>query len=260
MAIKLEKVTYKDALKNISYEFEEGKITSIIGKSGSGKTILSYLISGLESPTSGTVTSSYIGREIGYIFQYPEEAFIFSTVKEELAFGLKKYHYKLDILDKRIIDSLKIAGLSEEYLDKNPFNLSSGEKEKLALAIILSLNPNFIIIDDPTVYLDNISEAKLIKLLKKLKKNYHKTIIILSNNIEFILKVTDNYLILKNGKIISNGSSKELLKDRDKIKTAGVALPKIIEFINTVKKEKNIDLELTSDIKELMKDIYRHVK
>lgn len=260
MAIKLEKVSYQDKLKNISYEFEEEKITSIIGASGSGKTILSYLISGLEKETSGNIICDFSGKDIGYIFQRPEEAFIFSTVREELTFGLKKYNYKVDILEKRIEDSLKIVSLPLDYLDKNPFKLSSGEKEKLALAIILSLNPKLIIIDDPTIYLDNESENKLIKLLKKLKKNYHKTIIILSNDIEFILKITDNYLSLKNGKIISSGNQKELLKNSDKIKSSGVELPRIIEFINTVKKEKNVSLELTSDIKELMKDIYRNVK
>lgn len=260
MAIKLEKVSYQDKLKNVSYEFEEGKITSIIGSSGSGKTLLSYLISGLEKADSGNIICSYSGREIGYIFQRPEEAFIFNTVREELAFGLRKYNYKICNLDKRIEDSLRIVSLPLCFLDKNPFKLSSGEKEKLSLAIILSLNPKLIIIDDPTVYLDNISENKLIKLLKKLKRDYNKTIIILSNDTQFSLKVSDNYLILKKGKIISSGRQREMLQDSDKIKSSGVELPKIIEFINTVKKEKNVSLEFTSDIKELMKDIYRNVK
>lgn len=260
MAIKLEKVSYQDKLKNISYEFEEGKITSIISSSGGGKTLLSYLITNLEKPTEGNIICSYRGKDLGYIFQKPEEAFIFSSVREELAFGLKKYNYKVSDLDKRIEDSLKIVSLPLSVLDKNPFKLSSGEKEKLALAIVLSLNPKVIIIDDPTVYLDNISENKLVKLLKRLKRNYNKTIIILSNDINFSLKISDNYLILKNGKIISSGKQKELLQNSDKIKSSGVELPKIIEFINTVKKEKNVSLELTSDIKELMKDIYRNVK
>lgn len=259
MAIKLEKVSYQDKIKNINYEFEEEKITSIIASSGSGKTILSYIISGIQKNYTGTMINSYIGREIGYVFQNPEESFVFSTVREELIFGLKKYNYKIDILDKRINDSLKMVGLPLEYLDKNPFELSSGEKSLLSLAVVLSLNPKLIIIDDPTIYLDNKKEEYLIKLLKKLKKNYHKTIIILSNDIEFILKVTDNYLIMKKGKVTNNGNNKELLKNYDKIKNSHIEVPKIIEFINTVKKKKNINLELTSDIKELMKDIYRNV-
>jgi len=260
MALKLDKVSYNDKLKNISYEFEEGKITSVISSSGSGKTILSYLISGIEKPTSGEITNTYQGREIGYIFQNAEESFIFSTVREELLFGLRRYNYKIDNLNKRIEDSLKMVNLPLEYLDRNPFELSSGEKELLSIAVVLSLNPKLIIIDDPTIYLDNKVEDYLIKLLKKLKNNYNKTIIIFSSDIDFISKVTDNYLLLKNGKVSSEGTNKDLLLNSDKIKKAAVEVPHIIDFINTVKKKKNIDLELTFDIKELMKDIYRNVK
>lgn len=260
MGLKLEKVTYKDILKNINYEFEEGKITSVISSSGSGKTILSYLISGIEKPSEGTITNTYQGREIGYIFQNAEESFIFNSIREELIFGLRRYNYKTDILNKRIEDSLKMVGLPIEYLDKSPFELSSGEKELLSLAVVLSLNPKIIIIDDPTIYLDSKREEYLIKLLTKLKKSYHKTIIVFSNDVEFISKVTDNYLLLKNGKISSQGTVKELLADSEKLKKAGIEVPKIIDFINTVKKEKNINLDLTFDIKELMKDIYRNVK
>ena len=259
MAVELDKISYTDKLKNISYKFEEEKITSVIASSGGSKTLLSQIITGIEKKYTGIVINSYVGREIGYVFQNPDTSFVFKTVREELSFGLKKYNYKTDILDKRINDSLKMVGLPLDYLDKNPFKLSSGEKSLLSLAITLSLNPKLIIIDDPTIYLDNKKEEYLIKLLKKLKNNYHKTIIIMSNDIEFILKVTDNYIILKKGKIASQGNSKDLLNNYDKIKSAHIDVPKILEFINTVKKKKDINLELTFDIKELMKDIYRNV-
>ena len=259
MAIKLERVSYKDKLKNINYEFEEGKITTIVSSSGNGKTLLSYILTGLIKDYTGTVTNDYIGRELGYIFQNPEESFICSTVKEELSFGLNKYNYKTDILNKRIEDSLKMVGLNNDYLDRNPFNLSSGEKSLLSLGVVLSLNPKLIIIDEPTIYLDNKKEEYLIKLLKKMKNNYHKTIIIFTSDIEFALKITDNYAILKNGKIISKGNIKELLNNIDKIKNSGINIPKIIDFINNANKKKNINLDMTFDIKELMKDIYRNV-
>ena len=236
MAIKLDKVSYQDKLKNISYEFTEGKITTVISSSGSGKTLLSYLLSGLITGYTGTITNSYIGRELGYVFQNPEESFIFSNVKEELSFGL-----------------------DNSYLDTNPFNLSSGEKSLLSLGVVLSLNPKLIIIDEPTIYLDNKKEEYLIKLLKRLKNNYHKTIIIFTSNIEFALKISDNYVILKKGKITSKGTNKELMTNMDKVKNAGISIPQIVDFINTANKKKNINLEMTFDIKELMKDIYRNV-
>ncbi len=143
---------------------------------------------------------------------------------------------------------------------KSPIELSRGDKESLALGIVLSLNPKLIIIDNPTSNLDSRNKEYLIKLLKKIKTRYNKTIILLTSDIEFAIKVTDNYLILKNGKIISLGIKRELLNNISKIKTSKVEIPKIINFINTVNKKKNINLELTFDIKELMKDIYRNVK
>lgn len=260
MAIKLEKVSYQDKLKNINYEFEEEKVTTILSSSFGGKTLLSYLLIGLEKNFTGTITNSYTGRELGYVFQNPEESFIFSTVKEEISFGLKKYNYKIDIQSKRIEDTLKMVNLSNDYLDKNPFNLSSGEKSLLSLGVVLSLNPKLIIIDEPTIKLDNKNSEYLVKLIKKLKNNYHKTIIILTSDINFALKVSDNYVLLKKGKITSKGNIKNLLDNIDKIKNAGLAIPKIIDFINTANKKKNKNLEMTFDIKELMKDIYRNVK
>lgn len=260
MELKLNKVSYKDIIKNISYEFKEGKITSIVSSSGSGKTTLSYLISGIEKPTSGEVINTYKGREIGYIFQNAEESFIFNTVREELIFGLRKYNYKVDTIEKRINDSLKMVGLPIEYLDRSPFELSSGEKELLSIAVVLSFNPKLIIMDDPTIYLDNKREEYIIKLLKKLKNDYHKTILIFTSDTSFVSKITDNYILLKNGKIASVGTNKELLMSTDKLKKSGLEIPKVIDFINTVKTKKNIDLEPTFDIKELMKDIYRNVK
>lgn len=258
MGLSFNNVTYKSNLKKISYTFEEGKITSIL--SGDSLSYFTYLISNLEENYEGNITNTYKGRDIGVVFNNPEEAFIFNTVREELEFGLKKYNYKINTINKRIEDSLKMVNLKTEYLEKNPFELSSGEKESLALAIVLSLNPKLIIIDNPSNNLDNRNKEYLIKLLKKIKTRYNKTIILLTNDIEFAIKASDNYVMLKNGKIISNDKIKELLNNISKIKTIKIEIPKIIEFINTVNKKKDINLEPTFDIKELMKDIYRNVK
>ncbi len=258
MALSFNNVTYKSNLKKFNYDFEDGKITAIVA--GEILSYFTYLISNLEENYTGKITNTYKGRDVGVVFNNPEEAFIFNTVREELEFGLKKYNYKVDTINKRIEDSLKMVNLPIEYLDKSPFELSSGEKESLALGIALSLNPKLIIIDNPTSNLDSRNKEYLIKLLKKIKTRYNKTIILLTSDIEFAIKVADNYLTLKNGKIISSGLKKELLNNISKIKTGKIEVPKIIDFINDVNKKKSINLELTFDIKELMKDIYRNVK
>lgn len=260
MGIRLENVSYQDKIKNISYEFEDGKITTVIGSSSSGKTLLSYILSGIIDDYTGNIISTYKNREIGYIFQRPEEAFIFETVKEELAFGIRKYNYRVDEIDKRMEEALKMVGLPKFYLDRNPFTLSSGEKEALALATILILNPKVIIIDDPSISLDNYRCDHLIKLLKKLCNRYKKTIIIFSSNTQFLVRVTDNYVLLKNGKIVLSSNRRNLSDNIGKFKNANVCIPRITEFISNANKKYNANLEYTFDIKELMKDIYRNVK
>lgn len=260
MEIKLNNVTYKDKLKNINYEFEEEKITSVLGNSGSGKTLLSQFISGINNDYTGTIDNTYKGRNIGYVPSNNDEIFIGKTVREELSFGLEKYNYKISTINKRLEDVLKMVNLPISYLDKNPLDLSSGEKKALSLAVILILNPKIIIIDDPTINIDNGREEHLIKLLKKLKNRYHKTIILFTSDIEFSIKVSDNYLLLKKGKIVSFGNKKDLLNNCNKLKNSGLDIPMIIDFIDTVKKKKNINLDYTFDIKELMKDVYRNVQ
>lgn len=260
MGLILDKVTYKDKLKSISYEFSVSQITSVIASSGSGKTDLSYLISRMESKYEGIITNTFKGKEISYVFQNPEVSFLGKTVYEELSLGLLKYNYKLSTIDKRVKDSLKLVGLPLTYLERSPLALSSGEKELLSLACALSLNPKLIILDDPTIYLDNEKEEYLIKLLKKLKRDYHKTIIIFSSDVSFVSKVSDKYLLLRNGKVYSSGDIKDLILDVDKIKKAGLKVPLILDFINNANKKKNIELEMTLDIKELMKDIYRNAR
>ena len=182
--VRLENLSYKDNIKNINYEFESNKITSIIGPSGSGKTLIFNLIENLIPKTNGEIYIENkkiikdLKRQIGYLFQNPQDQLFNNTVYEEIAFGLKHYHYKEDKQDKIIKDSLAIVGLNETYLNKNPYKLSYGEKTKVALATILALNPSIILLDEPTISLDNKSINKLISLLLKLKNNYHKTIIL----------------------------------------------------------------------------------
>ena len=256
MGIKVNNLSYQDKLKDITYEFEESKITGIMTSCGS---YFGYVLSGILSNYDGEIESSYIGRDISYVFENPDVSFIFDTVYEELVFGLNKYNYKKDEERKRAEDALKMVGLPREYLDRNPYSLSSGEKKLLSIATSLILNPKVIILDNPTLGLDNEREEFIIKLFKKLKSRYHKTIIIISSDINFMLKIIDNYVILRKGKITSMGKKKELLINTDKLKSANLEVPLIIEFINMVKKKKNITLEYTFDIKELMKDIYRNV-
>ena len=262
----------KMVLGNINATFKEGTINGIIGKSGSGKTTLIELINALIIPTKGKIEvgSNVISKtrkiknvnnlryKIGLVFQIPEEQFFCNTVKEEIEFGMKYFKKSVKSIEKHISDALLMVGLDDSYLNRNPFTLSSGEMRKVAIASILAFNPKVIILDEPTIGLDNQSKKNLIKIIKLLKTRYKKTIIIVSNDTDFLLQLVDHVILLDKGKIVYDGNKYEVFKqDLEKF---GLKRPKIIEFEQMVLEKKNIKIGYRDDINDLMKDVYRYVK
>lgn len=262
----------KMALGDINTTFKEGKITSIMGKSGSGKTTLIELINALILPTKGNIEvgSRVISKtrkikninnlryKIGLVFQMPEEQFFCSTVKEEIEFGMKYFNKSVKSIEKHVSDALIMMGLNDSYLNRNPFSLSSGEMRKVAIASILAFNPKVIILDEPTIGLDNKSKENLIKIIKLLKNRYNKTIIVVSNDTDLLLKISDHIILLDKGKIVLEGNKYDVFK-QDILKY-GLKRPKIIEFEQLVLEKKGIKIGYRDDINDLMKDVYRYVK
>ena len=268
MEIKLENVSFsynkinytkKDILKNISTTFKEGEIYSIIGKSGVGKTTMAELIAGLLIPTEGKIINQE-AKQIGMVFQFPEEQFFNSTVNEELEIGMILNHYHTEEKEKRIISALRMVGLDESYLEKNPFKLSNGEKRLVAIAAVLIFNPKVIILDEPTIGLDENSKNTIIKLIRLLKKRYQKTIIIISHDMDFVHKLSDHIIVLYDKKIVLEGTKYEVFKQNNLLKKYGLKQPKVMEFSTKVLKKKNIKIGYRDEINDLIKDIYRYVK
>lgn len=256
-----EKINYdkKEVLKNINIKFETGKITSIIGKSGSGKTTMLELISSIILPTNGEIKITN-SNKIGFLFQFPEEQFFNQTVEQELEVILKLNDYRKNDNKKRISDSLKMVGLDNDYLNMNPFNLSNGEKRKVALASVLILNPSILLLDEPTIGLDDKSKKEIINLIRLLKKRYNKTIIIASHDMDFVHKITDYIFVLDNKKIIMEGDKYTIFKKEEELNKINIKIPKLIEFPNKVLRLKKIKIGYRDDINDLIKDIYRYVK
>lgn len=262
----------KMVLGDINVTFKEGKITSIMGKSGSGKTTLIELINALIIPTKGNIQvgSRVISKtrkikninnlryKIGLVFQVPEEQFFCKTVKEEIEFGMKYFKKSVKSIEKHVSDALIMMGLDDSYLNRNPFTLSSGEMRKVAIASVLAFNPKIIILDEPTIGLDNKSKENLIKIIKLLKNRYKKTIIVVSNDTDLLLKISDNVILLDKGKIILEGNKYDVFKQD--ISKYGLKRPKIIEFEQLVLEKKGIKIGYRDDINDLMKDVYRYVK
>lgn len=272
MEIKFDKVnfTYKkinycehEVLKNINIKLKAGKINAIVGKSGSGKTTLLELITGILKPTTGKVLidekeidNLNNAFDIGYVSQ-DNNQFLEKTVKEELEMLLKLYNYKLKEKNKRINDSLIMVGLNEKYLNLNINNLSSGEKKKLALASALILNPSILIIDEPVIGLDRKTKEELKKIFRILKTRYNKTIIFVSNNLDFVLEVADYVYVLYDKEIVLEGKKMDVLSKTDILKKYGIIGPNITSFENLVLTKKQIKIGYRYEINDLIKDIYR---
>lgn len=285
MEIKFNDVKYiynknssikNEVLKDINVKFNEGEITSIIGRSGSGKTTAAELMNALLYPSEGNInigsyllTSKGIKNNkkinnlrvnVGLVFQFPEEQFFNMTVKEEVSFGMKYFNYKTNDIDKRVSDALKMVGLDDNYLERNPFTLSNGEKRKVAIASIIAFNPKVIILDEPTIGLDSISKKNLLQLIKKLKQRLNKTIILISHDIELVHQVSDYIVVLDKGNVIAEGDKYSVFKQEEMLNNYGIKVPKIIEFSNKVLDKKGVKIGYRDEMNDLIKDIYRYVK
>ena len=266
--------TSKEVFNDLNITFETGNIYGIVGKSGSGKTSLLELINCYILPTNGninignfTITSDKnvndidaLRFNIGYLFQNIDLQFFNKTIYEELSFNLIYYNYHTKDIEKRVKDSLKMVGLSEEYMYKQINTLSKGEKRLLSIASVLVHNPKVLLLDDPTIGLDGIGKDNLVRLIRLLKNRYHKTIIIADNDIDFLYSIVDNIHVIYNGKIVLSGNKYDVFKKTKLLKEYGIMLPNLIEFSNKVLDKKGIKLGYRDDINDLIKDIYRNVK
>lgn len=244
----------KRVIDDISFAIKEKKITFILGESG--KSTLLSLMNNEEVPSFGNVIMEDV-KSVGFLRQNPENYFFCNTIYEEILFELKKRKIKCDY-DKKIINALKMAGLDKTYLNRSPFEISKGEQKKVALAIILACNPKLFILDDPFTNLDYSSKKRFIKLFRMMKLRYGKTFIIATNDTDMALKLADEVIFLKDGKIAYKGNKFDLFNKE--LNSYNVSKPKIIKFTDLVRNSKGVRLEYRDDINDLMKDIYRFVK
>jgi cobalt/nickel transport system ATP-binding protein len=271
-------------IKHVSYQYKNkkgiqdislktnGNIISFIGKSGSGKTTLLEVLAGLRKPKEGEIilndmiitkdTNIDLNRlrfKVGFMSDTTEEEFLNTTIEEEFALKLKFYNYNETKVMERSKAALKMVSLEETILNKKIEELSTGEIRRVGLAKTLLLNPDIIILDNPTFALDSDAKQNLVKLLKLLKRRYKKTIILASNDIEFIHKITDYIYVLDNGKIVLEGNKYDVFKDEKKLKKYNIIAPYTIRISNEVIKQKNIKIGYRDEVNDLLKDIYRYV-
>ncbi len=280
MEIVFEKVNYAyskqniKALEEINLQIASGKIIGVMGPTGSGKTTLLELISGVKIPTSGNVKvgentvckQGILGdldtfhSNIGFLTQFPENKFMYDTVQKEISYALEKFNYKPTKRKKHIEQALTMVGLDFGYLSRYPFSLSSGEIRKVSLATILACNPKVLLLDEPIIGMDSIDKKNLITLLSTIKARYQKTVVIVTNDIDFLNKIADEIVVLKDGKVLLSGNKKEIFKNIKVFKEENLSLPMVTEFENEVLEKKNVHLGHRSEINDLIKDILRSLQ
>lgn len=224
-----------EALKNINMEIRKGQIIGLIGENGSGKSTLFLSILGINKKSSGDILidgqsisykKSFIRqyrKKVNMVLQDPDKQIFYSDVYSDMAFGLRNLKLTEDEIEKRITLSLEALEISD-LRDKAVHYLSYGQKKRLAIAGVLAMDPEFILLDEPTAGLDPRLTRQMIKTIKKLKDN-DKTILVSSHDMDFIYEVCDYIYVINKGEIISQGKTSEVFLDKDKIRGAGLDLP-----------------------------------
>lgn len=238
----------KAALNNITTSFPKGKITGIIGHTGSGKSTLASLTNGLLKPTSGEILLDgeniwakpkemiKIRSRVGLVFQYPEYQLFDETVEDDIAFGPKNMKLSDEEIKSRVKLAAEFCGLSEKELKRSPFELSGGQKRRAAIAGVLAMRPEVLVLDEPAAGLDPKGREEILSGLVEYKNTYGATLLIISHSMEDIAKYADEILVMKDGEIYMQGGVEEIFMQAERLFDAKLDLPQITKLFIELKK------------------------
>ena len=236
------------ALKDINLNIEEGKITAIIGKTGSGKSTLVEHLNALLVPSSGSLEIEdtiilpgkknkglkALRKKVGLVFQFSEYQLFEETILKDVAFGPKNYCASEQEAIAKAKLALKMVGIDESYYETSPFDLSGGQKRRIAIAGILALEPKIIVLDEPTAGLDPKGSQEMIDLFVKLNKKAGITVILVTHDNEIVYNYADNTVLMADGEVKYSGNTLELFNDKEKVKEFNILEPKILSVKNAL--------------------------
>lgn len=246
------------ALDDVTITIPEGKITAIAGHTGSGKSTLIQHLNGLISPSQGCVLVDGVDiagkgqaarqarRSVGMVFQYPEHQLFEETVEQDIAFGPKNYGLTPEEVKERVRFAMDFVQLDyEEYSQRSPFQLSGGQMRRTAIAGVVALRPKYLVLDEPTAGLDPKGREELMQRILKLHRQEKNTIVLVSHSMDDIAKFADNVVIMNRGRVLMEGTPREVFVREDFIRQAGLDVPQIT---NIVKALKAGGMDIPSDI------------
>ena len=238
----------KDAVCDVSFTIEQGEIVGIIGHTGSGKSTLVQHLNGLLKPTQGTVLFEdkdiwenpkkirNIRSKIGLVFQYPEYQLFEETVFKDIAYGPKNMGLDGEELTHRVEEICKLLNIDSDYFEKSPFDLSGGEKRRVAIAGVMAMRPQIIVFDEPIAGLDPKGRFDVIKMIEDYRNTYDATVIIISHNMEDMAVLADKLLVMNNGTLAMYGTVYDVFSRGEELKSIGLNVPIVTKVMNELRK------------------------
>ncbi len=264
MSIRAENINYiynegtvyeVHAIKNVSFEIKKGEFIGIIGHTASGKSTLMQLLNGLLDLQSGILevgghkvqkensSLNELRKKVGLVFQYPEYQLFEDTVELDVAFGPKNLNYDEKKIERLVSRSLEAVGLNDESIRKSsPFELSGGEKRRVAIAGVLAMDPEILIMDEPSSGLDPKSRTEMLNLIKREHERLGRTTLIVSHDMRDIARIADKILVMSKGEVVMFGKPNEVFREREKLIEIGLDLPKI-SYLSTLLNENGFDID-----------------
>lgn len=237
-----------DAVSGVSFTVEKGEIIGIIGHTGSGKSTLVQHLNGLLKPTEGEIfidgeniwnNSKEIRKvrsKVGLVFQYPEYQLFEETVFADIAFGPKNMGLSGDELKNRVLETCKIIGVKDEYLEKSPFDLSGGEKRRVAIAGVMAMKPEVIVFDEPTAGLDPKGRENVMSIISDYRNATGATVIIISHSMEDMALIADRLIVMNNGKLEMFDTTENVFKNGERLRAIGLNVPIVTRVFDLLQK------------------------
>lgn len=264
MSIEVENLTYvynpgspfeTKALEDVNVEIKSGEFVGLIGHTGSGKSTLVQHLNGLIKPTSGkiiingiditdkTVKLSDIRRRVGLVFQYPEHQLFEETVYKDVAFGPQNLGLSETEIDERVREAMELVKLPfDELKDRSPFELSGGQKRRVAIAGVFAMKPEVLVLDEPTSGLDPRTRDEVLEEIKTLHDRYKNTVILVSHSMEDVAKLVERIIVMHNGKIMFQGTPRDVFKEVETLESIGLGVPQISYLVKALR-ERGINLK-----------------
>ena len=261
------------ALEDVSFEVQDGEFIGIIGHTGSGKSTLMQQLDGLIKPKSGNIIINGVDitepnvplrdirKKIGLVFQYPEYQLFEENVKLDVAFGPLNLGLSEEETDERVREALQLVGLEyDEVAERSPFELSGGQKRRVAIAGVIAMKPEVLILDEPTAGLDPKAHRELLQMIDKIHEEEKNTMILVSHNMRDIAALTDKVLVMDKGKVVMFGTPREVFSRRNELVAMGLNVPPTTELLYQLK-EKGMEIEVNAlNVEEAVEAILKALK